>query len=79
VVQNLGVLYHGKNLIDALAHTVKKDVIKDIFPVVQNLCVLYQGKNWIDALAHCKKRCYKRYLFSGAEPGCAVPGQETLT
>ncbi len=44
VVQNLGVLYQGKNLIDALTYTVKKDVIKCIFPVVQNLGVLYQGK-----------------------------------
>jgi hypothetical protein len=26
-----------------LWHTVKKDVIKDIFPVVQNLGVLYHG------------------------------------
>jgi hypothetical protein len=56
--------------------TLKKDVIKDIFSVVQNLGVLYQGKNWIDALAHCKKRCYKRYNFSGAEPGCALPWLE---
>jgi hypothetical protein len=61
-----------------LWHTVKKDVIKVIFSVVQNLGVLYQDKNWIDALAHCKKRCYKMYFSSGAEPGCALPWQETL-
>jgi hypothetical protein len=61
VVHNLGVLYHGKNLIDALAHTVKKDVIKDIFSVVQNLGVLYQGKK----LSREEEEC--QHLLSSKE------------
>ncbi len=58
MVQNLGVLYHGKNWIDALAHTVKKDVI---FSVVQNLGVLYQGKK----LSREEEEC--QHLLSSKE------------
>jgi hypothetical protein len=54
-----------------LWHTVKKDVINDIFPVVQNLGVLYQGKKLSREEEECqhllsskeKIHCQYFYLF----------------
>ncbi len=68
MVQNLGVLYQGKNWIDALAHC-KKDVIKVIFSVVQNLGVLYQGKKLSREEEECqhllssKDKIHCQYFF----------------